>query len=119
MELDYQNIGKRLKEARIASKLTQQALANFMGLSVSYIKTTEHGNKPSLKYLFTVVEHCHVSFDWILTGNENVCSSKKLIGQRDETEVILAKLQELLNNEDSDIRVWAKVQIKKSFAEYF
>uniref|UniRef100_UPI003AB899F1 helix-turn-helix domain-containing protein n=1 Tax=Phascolarctobacterium faecium TaxID=33025 RepID=UPI003AB899F1 len=63
MELNYKEIGKRLKEARTNAKLTQQALADIMEVSVSYIKSTERGAKPSLKYLQTVVDSCHVSYD--------------------------------------------------------
>ena len=84
-----------------------------MGVSVSYIKSTEAGNKPSLKYLFAVVNNCNVSFDWLLIGGRLFASEK------DETTLLLDKLRELLNHEDPDIRAWAKVQIKKSFAEYF
>ena len=119
VEIDYIEIGKRLREARKNANITLQELADLMNVSLSYIKNTEYGSKPSLKYLFAVVEHCHVSFDWLLTGNGNICSFENLIGQGDETEEILVKLKELLNNEDPDIRAWAKVQIKKAFAEYF
>ncbi|MDR2005907.1 MAG: helix-turn-helix domain-containing protein [Acidaminococcales bacterium] len=68
MTPDYLAIGKRLQEARKKSGLTQQALADLMGVSVSYIKSTERGNKPSIQYLFAVAYSCHVSFDWLLIG---------------------------------------------------
>ncbi|MHC1718100.1 MAG: helix-turn-helix domain-containing protein [Acidaminococcaceae bacterium] len=118
MNPDYLSIGKRLKEARMANNLTQQKLADIMGVSVSYIKSTESGKKPSINYLFTVAENCHVTFDWLLIGVEHAFSSVSPV-YKSETEEILDKLRALLNDSDPDMRSWAKVQIKKAFAEYF
>ena len=119
MNPDYLNIGKRLKEARSSNKLTQQKLADIMGVSVSYIKSTESGAKPSIKYLFAVVETCNVSFDWLLTGRQIQCIPPTADDYKFETEEILDKLRALLNDSDPDMRSWAKVQIKKAFPEYF
>ncbi len=112
MELDYLSIGKRLQEARKSNNLTQQELADIMGLSVSYIKSTERGNKPSIQYLFTVVDTCKVSFDWLLIGDQ-------VSNNDDETEKILDTLRMILNDSDPEIRAWAKVQLRKAFADYF
>ncbi|NCD08753.1 MAG: XRE family transcriptional regulator [Negativicutes bacterium] len=119
MELNYLEIGKRLREARKNINISQQQLADIMGVSASYIKNTENGAKPSIKYLFTVVETCNVSFDWLLAGRQIQCIPPTAPDYKFETEEILGKLRTLLNDSDPDIRSWAKVQIKKAFAEYF
>ena len=98
MLINYKEIGLRLKQARIKAGLTQAALASALGLSVSYIKT--------------------FSIDWIMTGAEiiidDTISKLPLDQQR-----ILKTVIDLLNNENPDIRSWAKIQIKRAFPEYF
>jgi transcriptional regulator with XRE-family HTH domain len=116
MEPNYLDIGKRLQEARKNANISQQELADMMEVSVSYIKNTERGSKPSIKYLFVVVESCHVSFDWILNGVQIPMDQPK---EEDEVEKTLDTLRKLLNDSDPDIRAWAKVQIRKGFADYF
>ena len=104
MLINYKEIGLRLKQARIKAGLTQAALASALGLSVSYIKTLS--------------EICSVSIDWIMTGAEiiidDTISKLPLDQQR-----ILKTVIDLLNNENPDIRSWAKIQIKRAFPEYF
>lgn len=68
MKPDYKAIGSRLKEARNLKNMTQQKLADSMDISVSYVKNTERGGKPSIEYLLVVADKCHVSLDWLLTG---------------------------------------------------
>ena len=44
MELDYKAIGKRVKIARIRAGLTQEALTEKAGLSVTHMSNIETGN---------------------------------------------------------------------------
>lgn len=122
MKLDYVNIGKRLQEIRKSSNLTQQALADRMGVSVSYVKNTESGKKPSLEYLSTVTNICHTSFDYLLTG----AHPQRLFGQQKnevvfdpDTKEMLDIVKFMMSYADPEIRVWAKVQFRKTFAEYY
>jgi transcriptional regulator with XRE-family HTH domain len=119
MEPNYLDISKRLKEARKASNLTQQELADLMGVSVSYVKSTERGKKPSIKYLFTVVENCHVSFDWLLIGDQNVMDVQQKSNSDSSAEEFIDVIRKIMSNPDPDIRTWAKVQFRKAFADYF
>ncbi|WP_196594082.1 helix-turn-helix domain-containing protein [Pectinatus sottacetonis] len=120
MKINYQEIGKRLKTARNNMHMTQQELADHMQVSVSYIKSTERGSKPSLKYLFTVVECCGVSFDWLLTGINIIEKNlqKKTTAELEE-EKFFAVLHRIMHDPDPEIRIWAKIQIKRTFPEYF
>lgn len=43
MELDYKEIGKRVKIARIRADLTQEALAEKAGLSITHMSNIENG----------------------------------------------------------------------------
>ena len=135
MAFDFISIGKRLKEARLNQHLKQQQLADLLGISVSYVKNVERGKKPSLSYLQSVVEHCHVSYDWLLTGQESPYGNRSksfayvfpndgtLIASEeclnDDKQKILNLINRLLTDDDPEIRIWAKVQIKRAFPEYF
>lgn len=122
MQPDYFAIGKRLQEARKAKQMTQQQLANIMGVSVSYIKSTERGSKPSLQYLFTVAEHCEVSFDWLLIGVPNITinENNKVEAIFDpDLKMIIDVITGLLHNPDPNMRGWAIVQFKEAFEKYW
>ncbi len=118
MAFDFVSIGKRLKEARVKQNLKQQELADLLGTSVSYVKVTERGQRPSLEYLQTVVENCNTSYNWLLTGSETL-SNNQNYNLADDKQKILEVINKLLDDDDPDIRSWAKVQIKRAFPEYF
>ena len=120
MTPDYVSIGKRLQEARKAKNLTQQQLANYMELSVSYVKSVENGKKPSIAYLFSVAERCQVSFDWILIGVQNDLNleNKKADAIFDtDLKRMVEIITELMTQPDERIRNWAMVQFDKAFRD--
>lgn len=117
MEPDYILIGKRLQDARKASNLTQQALADIMGVSVSYIKSTERGSKPSIKYLFVVANSCHVSFDWLLTGANTPQQQKNEVIFDPDLKRMIDVLKEIMSSENPHMRSWAIIQFEKAFSE--
>lgn len=119
MEPNDIDIGKRLQQARKNANLTQQKLADMIKLSVSYVKSTERGNKASLKYLFAVVENCHVSFDWLLTGVQDPAKSPQTIIKDAEIEQLLDVPRKLLNDPNPELQIWAKIQLQKAFADYY
>lgn len=43
--IDYITVGKKLKNLRLAKKLTQSELANELGVSIGYISQVESGDK--------------------------------------------------------------------------
>lgn len=118
MELDYLKIGKRLKEARTGCNLTQQALADIMSVSVSYIKSTERGAKPSLKYLQTVVDNCHVSYDWLLTGSNSCPSQAPVSTVRTLEDMELEYIKLLFNAALKEKKYWAMEQFKYAFKDF-
>ena len=57
MELDYKQIGKRIRRYRLARNITQEEMAFQVGTSAAYISNIEQGKKKaSLKKLCEISE---------------------------------------------------------------
>lgn len=75
-ELDYQAIGKRVKNARLRSQLTQEELAEKAGLSVTHMSNIETGHsKLSLPMAVALANTLHVSVNEFLCDNV-ICSKE-------------------------------------------
>ena len=69
MNQQLQEIGARLKQARIAKNLTQGQLAEKAGISVSFLSNLENGHQAmNIQTLSTLLDILNVSADWLL-GN--------------------------------------------------
>lgn len=67
--MDKVAIGSRLREARNMVKLTQEQLAEKVGIGTTYISDIERGAKfPSLSLFIKIVDALGVSSDYILRG---------------------------------------------------
>lgn len=67
--MDKVAIGSRLREARNMAKLTQEQLAEKVGIGTTYISDIERGAKfPSLSLFIKIVDALGVSSDFILRG---------------------------------------------------
>lgn len=61
------NFGSKVKELRLEKGLTQQQLANLLGVAVSAISSYESGNRyPSYEVLISLARIFHVSTDYLL-----------------------------------------------------
>lgn len=70
MELDYDNIGKRIAKRRTQIKLKQNALAEIIEISNNYLSSIERGKeKPSLEILVKICNALRVTPDYLLMGN--------------------------------------------------
>ena len=68
MELDYTAIGRRIRDARKETGLSQEALGEMVGLSTSHVCHMEGGStKPSLNSLVQVANALHVTMDRLLS----------------------------------------------------
>ena len=77
MTPDYFVIGRRIKEARINNKLTQEALADKIDVSVAFMSRIERGSSQvNLKRLIQIAEILNVSPSFLLTGSNT--RSKRL-----------------------------------------
>lgn len=67
--MDKGIIGSRLREARNMAKLTQEQLAEKVGIGTTYLSDIERGAKsPSLSLFIKIVDALGVSSDFILRG---------------------------------------------------
>ena len=67
---DYGPIGKRIREARMAKKLTQQELADAIGVGVQHISDIERGfSGLSLSTLIAMLKVLDCDADYILFGH--------------------------------------------------
>ncbi|MCR4771163.1 MAG: helix-turn-helix domain-containing protein [Oscillospiraceae bacterium] len=70
MELDYKAIGKRIKIARINTDMTQEALADRIGLSPSHMSNIETGStRVSLTTIVNLANALGVTVDDLLCDN--------------------------------------------------
>lgn len=65
--MDKITLGKRIREARIQKKYTQQQLAKLAGIGVMYLGEIERGTKmPSLNIFIKIIEALDISADYVL-----------------------------------------------------
>ena len=71
-------LGKRIREARKQKSLTQQQLAEALGITDVYVSEIERGNKmPSIPLFIAIVEALDISADYLL--RDNISSGKSYI----------------------------------------
>lgn len=71
MSTNYPLIGKRVREARMQQKISQQKLAELSKLSVSYISHIENAKKKaSLSSLISISNALGITVDELLNGNQ-------------------------------------------------
>lgn len=88
MSPDYSVIGRRIREARIEQKITQEQLADKLEVSVAFMSRVETGKShANLKRLTQIAEILKVSPGYLLTGS-NVTSKDYL---KEDFRMILEK----------------------------
>lgn len=69
MDQQLQEIGARLKQARMEKNLSQQQLAEAADISVSFLSNLENGRQTmNIKTLSSLLDILNISADWLL-GN--------------------------------------------------
>ena len=69
--MDYQQIGRQIRAARLRRKMTQAQLAEAADLSVPYISHVERGKKRvSLDALLRISRALDVTVDQLLSGTQ-------------------------------------------------
>jgi len=67
------SLGQRIKQKRQALKITQQELAQSLGMTPQHISAIEQDKwAPSITLLPKLAEELGVSVDYLLTGKESV-----------------------------------------------
>ncbi len=71
MAIDYQTIGWRLQDSRKRQGLTQEGLAERVGITVVYLSKVENGRvRPTLELLDSLCDSLGISLSALLTGIE-------------------------------------------------
>ena len=71
MALNFIIIGRRVKEIRLQSKISQAVLAEWINMSVTYISHIETAKKhASLETLVRIADAFGVTVDQLLNGNQ-------------------------------------------------
>lgn len=77
--LDYELIGKRIKQARESEKLSQLDMAGLIDVSVTHISLVENGRKKvSLDMIAKIADALGVTIDELVGGNQNTVDSEYL-----------------------------------------
>lgn len=85
MAVNYERIGKRIQAIRKLKKLSQADLAEYTGMSVSYISHIETGIKrASLESVVRIANALEITVDQVLNGNQT--------GNREEYKTELVDL---------------------------
>lgn len=84
--MDYQKIGKRIRELRLQQGYTQEAFAEAVDLSAPFISHIERASKKaSLETISRIAATLNVTVDYLLTGTQSVDAAAFL----PELEVLL------------------------------
>lgn len=82
--------GKRMQEARRNAGLTQEQLADMLGVNRTHVTKMERGNRAcSVDFLVELSAALNVSADFLLTGSEN------LEGVKEKLRNVISLLQEI------------------------
>lgn len=104
--------GERLKNAREASGLSRDAMANRVGVKLDTVEKWESGKvEPRANRLQTLASLLNVPLLWLLAGSQQVPVSRAAIAPR---ELVLQKIDELgsaiefLKSELEELRLLAE-----------
>ncbi len=75
MDIQLQEIGKRVKQARLTQRMTQIQLAEAAGISPSFLSNLEMGRQSmNIRALVSISNVLNVSTDWLLNNNTDSAS---------------------------------------------
>ena len=89
-QIDYTNVGKRMKTLRKQAGYTQEQIADALDVTVAFISNIENDRvKMNLRVLSYYAKLLNVSIDYLLTGKE----------KESKSTVILSDIEEKLIND--------------------
>ncbi len=103
MQLDYMDIGRRIRIARTEAGITQGELAKRIGVSPSFVGHLERGTRQaSLETLVSLANELDLSVDFLLSAS--LKNSNPRSEQIPYTPQQLALMQEMLAHLDHYVR---------------
>lgn len=77
--MDFSEMGKRIRKKRRAKSMTQEALAEKVGVTSAYIGMIERGERaPSLEFFVMLTNALDVTADELLNGLVKECRNVRL-----------------------------------------
>ncbi len=70
--MDYYNIGEKIREERKKIGMTQEDLAEKVGISVNFVSLIENGKNMSLDTMIRIANTFNVSVDYLLNDSMNI-----------------------------------------------
>ncbi len=113
---------ERIKQIRKEAGLSQDKFAKAIGVSSGNVSSWESKKAlPGALALRSIHENLGYSIDWLLTGKIPSSFKQPTISTESDQDLkeMTTVLEQLLKNDNPDIRGWAKVQFKKTFKEYY
>lgn len=107
MKLDLSYIGPQLKQARLSANLTQEDVAEQLGVTARYVMAIENEGKcPSLDVCFRLIRILNISADAIVYpekrisegGDERLIRMIQMLNSRDK-KIVYATAQKMLDVE--------------------
>ena len=98
MGMDYKSLGMRIRKRRKAMRMTQEELAQKLGLSLSFLGHIERGTrKASVETLVAIANELSLSVDYILQDSlgDNVLQKTPASGRQ---RVVLEEIQRLITD---------------------
>ncbi|RQN09839.1 XRE family transcriptional regulator [Clostridium butyricum] len=87
--MTYINLGKNIKQERLKSNLTQEQLAEMLGISTSYMGRIERGERNlPIDTLIQISNILNVSIDYLLKNSINI----------DNNNILTSEIYELIKN---------------------
>lgn len=97
----FENLGNKLKTARMDNKLSRNQVSELIGISVSMIGLYENGTRlPSLPVLVKLAAHYKVSVDYLLDLNTDSNNTLSLDGLTPKQVKSLKMVYECFRNEN-------------------
>lgn len=105
--MDYIDLGQKIRRQRTQLNWTQEALAERIGVSTSFVGHIERGTrKASLETLVSVANVLNVSLDYLLANslqNTIIGPIPQSLSRKQRTA-----LQEILSTIQDNLSVWSK-----------
>ena len=116
-----EDIGKKIKQARLNQNLTQQELGSKLGMNKSTIQRYETGkiDKIKLPILESIAEFLNVSPEWLI-GKELIATPMSITTDNitDNEKTILELFSSLTETQQGELIGRAKMMIEQNEAEY-
>ena len=79
LNIDYAQVGQRMKRLRFKNQITQAVLAERTDVTPSYVCLVETGKRqPSLDYFIKVADELNTTLDFLLTGTVPPSDKEKI-----------------------------------------